>query len=406
MTSPTVGPLAGMRVLDFTQLIAGPSAAVQLADLGAEVIKIERVVGGELGRTVGPETTIPATFGAYNRGKQALAVDMSSAQGHEIVSKLIQTADIMIEAFRPGVMDRLGFGYAAVRESRPELVYVSLSAFNPDGEGRGRPGTDAALQAESGVMAITGPPEGPPYKVGFQFVDAATGLAIGQAVCAALLQRTLTSKGSHIRLSLFEVATYMQTPSFVQASRTGEELGRPGNTAGMLGAPTDVFEVSDGYLMLVAYFPDQWIKLCNLIEMPELIGDPRFNINAQRIANKEELQLLLAPVFAVRTKQEWSKALTAAGVINAPVRSHLEILNDPGLRSLGNFERVDNGVMEPHWLPATPYRSNTWEPAAGYGPPALGEDTDATLSGLGYTPTQIADLHEAGVVSSSKYPSV
>jgi crotonobetainyl-CoA:carnitine CoA-transferase CaiB-like acyl-CoA transferase len=254
-------------------------------------------------------------------------------------------------------------------------------------------------------MALTGPPAGPPYKVGFQVVDAATGLAIGQAVLAALLRRTQTGEGAHLRISLFEVSTYLQTPYFVLASRSGEELERPGNTAGLLGAPTDLFEVLDGYLQLVAYFPDQWIKLCNLIDMPELLQDERFVTNAARVAHKEELFDVLAPVFATRTRDEWSKLLTDAGVISAPVRTHQEILTDPYLRSLANFVPVDNGVMEPHVLPATPYRSNTWDPVAGTRPPALGEDSDAILSELGYSADQIAALHEAHVIHSEVYPA-
>ena len=163
-------------MLDFSQLIAGPSAGVMLADLGAEVIKIERPTG-ELGRTVGPEVGVPATFAAYNRGKRALAVDMTTPEGREVISRLVATSDVLIQNFRPGVMERLGFGYEALHAAHPGLVYASLSAYNPDGPGRNRPGTDAVLQAESGLMAVTGPEDGDPYKVGVQIIDAATGLA-------------------------------------------------------------------------------------------------------------------------------------------------------------------------------------------------------------------------------------
>ena len=276
-------------MVDFSQLIAGPSAGVMLADLGADVIKVEKPTG-ELGRTVGPEVGVPATFAAYNRGKRALAVDITTPEGREVVTKLIATSDVLIQNFRPGVMDRLGFGYEAVHEANPRLVYTSLSAYNPDGAGRNRPGTDAALQAESGLMAVTGPEDGDPYKVGVQVVDAATGLAIGQAILAALLQRTTTGVGAHLRLSLFEVATYVQSSAFAIASRFGHELDRPGNTAGALGAPTDLFRVADGFVMVVAYFPDQWKKLCTLLDVAELHDDPRFATNANRIAHKDRAQ--------------------------------------------------------------------------------------------------------------------
>ena len=399
------GPLSGHRVLDFSQLIAGPSAGVMLADLGADVIKIERPEG-ELGRTVGPEVGIPATFAAYNRGKRALAVDISTPEGREIITRLIATSDVLIQNFRPGVMDRLGFGYEAVKELNPRIVYTSLSAYNPDGAGRNMPGTDAVLQAQSGLMAITGPEDGDPYKVGIQVVDAATGLAIGQAILAALLQRTTTGVGAHLLLSLFEVSTYVQSSAFAIASRFGEELERPGNTAGALGAPTDLFRVADGYLQVVAYFPDQWRKLCDLLAVPELHDDPRFVTNADRIANKAELKRVLAPLFAEKGRDEWAKLLGEAGIIAGPVRSHLEIVRDAELRGYGDFAWVDNDMTEPHWLPSTPYRSSTWERTASYRPPRLGEDTRDILDEIGFPPEEAEALQERNVIYAPSKESV
>lgn len=392
-------PLAGHRVLDFSQLIAGPSAGVMLADLGADVIKVERPTG-ELGRTVGPEVGVPATFAAYNRGKRALAVDITTPEGREIVTRLIQTSDVLIQNFRPGVMDRLGFGFEAVHAANPRLVYTSLSAYNPDGAGRNRPGTDAALQAESGLMAVTGPEDGDPYKVGVQVVDAAAGLAIGQAILAALLQRTTTGVGAHVRLSLFEVATYVQSSAFAIASRFGQELDRPGNTAGALGAPTDLFRVADGFVMVVAYFPEQWKKLCSLLNIPEIHDDPRFVTNADRIANKEVLKQVLAPLFAQKGRIEWAEVLGEAGIIAAPVRSHLEVVSDTELRGYGDFVRVENDMTEPHWLPSTPYRSNTWQRVASFRPPRLGEDTIDLLNELGFGDEDTAGMRARNVIYS------
>jgi crotonobetainyl-CoA:carnitine CoA-transferase CaiB-like acyl-CoA transferase len=392
-------PLAGHRVLDFSQLIAGPSAGVMLADLGAEVIKVERPTG-ELGRTVGPEVGVPATFAAYNRGKRALAVDITTPEGREVVRRLIATSDVLIQNFRPGVMDRLGFGYEAVHESNPRLVYTSLSAYNPDGAARNRPGTDAALQAESGLMAVTGPEDGDPYKVGVQIIDAAAGLAIGQAILAALLQRMTTGVGAHLRLSLFEVASYVQSSAFAIASRFGHELDRPGNTAGALGAPTDLFRVADGFVMVVAYFPDQWKKLCTLLDVSEIHDDPRFATNANRIAHKAELKQVLAPRFAQKGRAEWASLLGEAGIIAAPVRSHLELVGDPELRGYGDFARVENDMTESHWLPSTPYRSSTWERVASYRPPRLGEDTIELMDELGFSGDEISALQGRNVVYS------
>lgn len=393
----TDGPLAGQRVLDFSQLIAGPSAGVMLADLGADVIKIERPEG-ELGRNVGPEVGIPAIFAAYNRGKRALAVNITTPEGREIITRLVATSDVLIQNFRPGVMDRLGFGYEAVKAMNPRIVYASLSGYNPDGAGRNLPGTDAVLQAQSGLMAITGPEDGEPYKVGIQVVDAATGLAIGQAILAALLQRTSTGVGAHLRLSLFEVSTYVQSSAFAIASRFGQEVERGGNTAGALGAPTDMFSVADGYLQVVAYYPDQWKKLCDVLEVPEIHDDPRFVSNAQRIANKEELKGVLAPIFAQKGRTEWAKLLGEAGIIAGPVRSHLEIVRDSELRGYGDFAWVDNDMTEPHWLPSTPYRSSTWERTASYRPPRLGEDSLDLLQELGFSPEERESFQASNVI--------
>lgn len=398
------GPLAGHRVLDFSQLIAGPSAGVMLADLGAEVIKIERPEG-ELGRTVGPEVGIPAIFAAYNRGKRALAVDIRTAEGREIIERLIPTTDVILQNFRPGVMDRLGFGFEAIRAANPRIVYASLSGYNPDGPGRNLPGTDAVLQAQSGLMAITGPEDGDPYKVGIQVVDAATGLAIGQAVLAALLQRTTTGEGAHVRLSLFEVASYVQSSAFAIASRFGHEVERGGNTAGALGAPTDLFHVADGYLQVVAYYPDQWKKLCDLLEIPEVYDDQRFVNNVNRIANRRELKETLAPIFAKKGRAEWAKLLGDAGIIAGPVRSHLEIVQDVELRGYGDFAWVENDMTEPHWLPSTPYRSSAWNRVASYRPPRLGEDTLDLMEELGFTPEDARSFQERNVVNAPKKES-
>lgn len=397
-TNVVAGPLAGHRVLDFSQLIAGPSAGVMLADLGADVIKIERPTG-ELGRNVGPEVGVPAIFAAYNRGKRALAVDITTLEGREIVKRLIVDSDVLIQNFRPGVMDRLGFGYEAVREMNPRLVYTSLSAYNPDGAGGSLPGTDAVMQAQSGLMAITGPEDGDPYKVGIQIVDAATGLAIGQAILAALLQRTTTGVGAHVRLSLFEVSSYVQSSAFAIASRFGEELERPGNTAGALGAPTDLFRVSDGFVQVVAYYPDQWRKLCDLLDVPELHDDPRFVTNAARIANKEELKRALAPLFAEKGRDEWASLLGSAGIIAGPVRSHLEIIRDDELRGYGDFAWVEeNDMTESHWLPSTPYRSSTWDRSASHRPPGLGENTLDLMDELGFAPEEVQAFQERNVI--------
>lgn len=391
-------PLDGVTVIDMTQLIAGPSATMSLYQLGADVVKVERP-SGDLARVIGGTVGRAPTFSAYNSGKRSLAVDLSTDPGRAALRRVIAGSDVLVQAFRPGVMERLGLDWETLSAENDRLIYVSLSAYHVHGVGGRRPGVDAVLQAETGLMAITGEPDGDPMKTGFQIIDAATGLAIGQATLAALLQRERTGVGSRVELSLFEVATYMQTPAFATASMRRSPIERPGNTAGMLGAPTDLFEASDGYIMIAAYFPEQWIALCETMGARHLLDDPRYRSNADRIAHKRELSEDLAPIFATRTRDEWAKRLISAGVICAPVLKHLEILDDPDRRSLGRFDRI--GTEDDfYWVPGLPYTASTWTLRPLGETPGLGEHSREVLVETGYSDEEVDELETAGVLAT------
>ena len=364
MPNATSPVLAGIRVVEIAHLIAGPSATMIMRELGAEVIKIESSAG-DRSRALSRK----GIFEAYNRGKQSVVLDLKSTEGHKAAVHLIGSADVLVEGTVPGTMTRLGLSYADLAARNPRLIYASVSAFNAQGPDAGRGGLDAVIQAESGIMSITGPEEGMPTKVGCQVVDAATGLALAQAVMAALYQRERTGRGQAIATSLFDVSLFLQAGAFRDYFISGQEQGRIGNSTGF-GYPTDVFDCADGYIQVTAYFEDRWRKLCDVLGLPELAEDSRFSTNAARLKNRGVLRQILAARFITRPKGEWLEELVAVGIPAGNVREYGEIvahLGDTPANPFGGLEGDAHAVVR---LPYT---------ASGLGmrhvtdrPPALG----------------------------------
>ena len=313
----TVKPLSGVTVLDLTQLMAGPSATMLLGDMGADVIKIEQP-DGELSRRLG--SSVKSLFLANNRNKRSMAMDLKHPAAKEIVLQLVAQSDIFVQGFSPGVMDRLGLGYEDLVKVQPRLVYASLSGFGGAKSGSSRKGVDAIVQAETGVMAATGDPDGPPMKVGFQVIDAAAGLALAQGILASLRLRDMTGEPQNLSTSLYEVSAFLQGHYFVEASITGGDVPRTGNTGGELAYPTDLFSTSDGgYVQVAAYLPEQWRLLCETIERPDLHGDPRFADGSARVANRAVLRTELQKAISTRPRDEWTSRFRAGGVMAGPV---------------------------------------------------------------------------------------
>ena len=395
IAEPYDGPLCGVRVVDFSQLIAGPSAASMLSDLGADVIKVEGL-DGELSRSLTDVKGEVPTFVAYNRGKRSIALNLADPAGIAVAKNLILRSDVVIEGFRPGVMERLGLGAEECTRSNEHLIYASLSAF---GSEDGRPGIDAVIQAASGVMAVTGAPDGDPTKVGFQVVDGATGLALSQAILAALFHRTKTGKGSVLEVSLFSVATYLQSPFILQSSMQGAQPKRQGNTAGQFGYPTDLFATGcGGFIMLAAYLPKQWVSLCGAIGLPDLAFDERFKDGRSRIENQTELRKILEQVFARQSKIEWEMQLSSAGVICAAVRDYTEITTSPALREAGRLATVQNAHGETWWVPSIPLKSSSWSEHCPGAHPDIGEHTREILMSLGMSDSEMETLVAGGVI--------
>jgi crotonobetainyl-CoA:carnitine CoA-transferase CaiB-like acyl-CoA transferase len=311
--------LDGILVVDFTQLIAGPSAAMMLAQMGAEVVKLEPPQG-DIGRGLGATTRNGGspTFRMYNHFKRFATANLKNPEDAGAVERLLARADVVLENFRPGVMSRLGFDYPAVRKLNDRVVYCSLTGF-PKTDGDSRGAVDIVIQAESGIMDLTGAAGGPPTKVGFTIVDAATAHVIVHAILAALFARERGNGGSNIEVSLFEVAIHLEAAPIAEYLATGVRPIRSGNSA-PLSAPADLFPTLDGDIMISTYTPSHWEGLCVALNRPDVFANQRFDSVQKRVSNRDELWATLAETFRLRTTQDWLSALHRKGLAVGRVR--------------------------------------------------------------------------------------
>lgn len=393
----TLKPLSGVKVLDFTQLMAGPSATMLLGDMGAEVIKIEQIEG-ELSRRLG--ASLKTIFLAYNRNKRSVSMDLKHPEAQDIVKKLVADTDILVQGFSPGVMDRMGLGYEDLVKIQPRLVYASLSGFGDSKTGQGRKGVDAVVQAETGIMASTGDPDGHPFKVGFQVVDAAAGLALAQGILASLRLRDMTGEPQYLSTSLYDVSAFLQGHYFVEASVTGSAVARTGNTGGELAYPTDMFETADGgYIQMAAYLPEQWRLLCEAIERPDLYSDPRFVDGPARVTNRQVLRAELAKAVLEQPRDEWTARFRRSGIIAGPVLAHGEVMRSEEARENNTFVQSECGDLR-YTAVRLPFTSDAYGIQDLVSAPQLGADTDKVLVELGYTPEAIAALRDSGTIAA------
>jgi crotonobetainyl-CoA:carnitine CoA-transferase CaiB-like acyl-CoA transferase len=390
-------PLDGVRVADFGQFIAGPAVGQLLADLGASVVKIEPL-DGDAARSAGAMGS--AMIATHNRDKRALAVDLSSADGREIGQRLVSRSDVVIQNMRPGAMDRLGLGADRVRELNPGIVYLSISAYGADAPPY-RAGLDISAQAESGMMSVTGEATGEPQRVGFTLVDQATAYAGALAVVAALFRRERDGAGGAgavIDTSLLEVAVHMQGAAWVQMFATGIEPVRKGNGYPSAAPAAEVIPVGDGKIVLSAYTPAHWARLCEAIGRPEMATDPRFATSEARIANREAMRTQIAEALTGRGPAEAVEFLNRHGIVAGAIRGYREVVDGPDAARLNSFPRTATRDAVCYRYPASPYRfrgdvRRESEPA-----PRLGEHTAAILDELGYSPAEIDRLVAQHVV--------
>lgn len=395
-SSSSATPLAGVRVVDLGQYIAGPGAAMALAELGASVTKIEPL-GGDQARHIGRYGE--SMVRAYNRGKRSIALDLKTEAGREAALRLIAGADVVIQNLRPGVVDKLGLGPRALRERFPRLIYLSISGFGGRGPSKDRPGYDIAAQAESGLMSVTGEPGRPPQKVGVPIVDAAAAQLGAQAVLAALYGREKSGVGASIETSLLDVAMHLQAATWADFLGGGPEPTRIGDGQPHNAPAAEVVATRDGHIVLSAYADEHWLRFCRVLEREALARDPRFCSNEQRVAHRDELRAVLRECLSGRSSEECVALLSGQQIVVGAVRSYAQVLQSPDLSANGLIvEAVGTGGVRYRAL-GLPYRIDGAPPAAPPAAPACGADTDALLAEAGYGASDIAALRQAGVAT-------
>jgi crotonobetainyl-CoA:carnitine CoA-transferase CaiB-like acyl-CoA transferase len=405
------GALAGVRVLDLSRVLAGPWAGQTLADLGAEVIKVERPGAGDDTRHWGPPylhdregrpTAESAYYLAANRGKRSVAIDLGQAEGQALVRDLAGRCDVLIENFKVGGLARYGLDYATLARLHPGLVYCSVTGFGQDGPYRDRPGYDFMIQAMSGLMSVTGEaddrPGGGPQKVGVALTDVLTGLYATIAILAALRHRDLTGAGQQIDLALLDVQVACLANQALNYLVSGQPPGRLGNAHPNI-VPYQAFASADGHLVVAVGNDAQFRRLCTLVGQPEWADDPRFATNAARVAQRELLVPLLAARLRERSSDAWLAALEQAGIPCGPINTLDRVFADPQVRARGLQIEIDRpgvgpvpGVASPLRLAATPVRYRR-------PPPRLGEHTREVLAELlGLDSVRLDELAAGGVI--------
>ena len=402
------GVLSGVRVLDLSRVVSGPWCTQILADLGAEVIKVERPGIGDDTRQMGPflpdaenrPTNNSAIFMACNRGKQSITADIASPQGAALVRELAATCDVFVENFKAGSLAKYGLDYEGIKAVRPDIVYCSITGFGHDGPYSERPAYDFIMQAMSGLMSTCGPAEGEPgsapMRTAIPLTDMVTGLYATISVLAALMHRNASGQGQFIDSAMLDSAVALNANLAVGFLLNGKVPKRSGNTNAVV-APSDVFETQDGNVIVAVSNDAQFRSLCKVIDAPELADDPRFVNNTERFARRYELRDILAPYLKSQPSALWVARCAKANVPCGPINHMHEVFADAQVRHRGLAISVphDSGqkvrlVRSPINLSATPVEHRA--------PPTLGRDTDAVLSAAGRSPEEIAALRAAKIV--------
>ena len=392
-------PLHGVRVIDMTRVLAGPFCTMSLGDMGAEVIKVEEPGRGDDTRGWPPFVHGEATyFLSVNRNKKSLTLDLKAPDGQEILRRLLASADVVVENFRPGTMERLGFGYETLERANPRLIYCSISGFGESGPEAHRPGYDLIVQGESGVMDITGFPDGPPVKVGNSIGDLVAGMAAAQGITLALLSRSQTGKGQKVEIGMLDVMASLLTYQAGLYWNAGGRPARRGNEHPSI-VPYEVFKAQDVYITLGVANNSLWDRTCKALDRPDLIKDPRFDTEANRVTNRKVLVPLLNEILGARPADEWLARLDKAGVPAGRIKSVAEVCESAHLRARGMMVSLAHPKAGSIRVMGVPVRLHGTPGGAQAAPPLLGQHTDEVLTKLLRMPkARVEKLRAAGVV--------
>ena len=401
MTNRSLSLLDGIRVVDLTRVLAGPYCTMLLGDLGADVVKVEEPLKGDDTRGWGPPFAPggeSAYFLAANRNKRSLTLNLKDLRGLEILRRMIERADVLVDNFRAGTLDGWGLGYDHLQELRPGLIACSITGYGQTGPYRDRPGYDFMVQAMGGFMSLTGPEDGEPYRAGVAIADLAAGMFATSAILAALFARERTGEGQRIDMSLLD--SQVALLSYVASNYliAGEQPRRYGNGHPNI-VPYQSFPARDGHFAFAAGNDAQWNRFCEAVGRGEWAEDPRFSTNGRRVENRADLVALLEELFATRSAQEWMALCDAAGLPSAPIHTVDRVFADPQVQARGMRQEVDHPSAGRISILASPLQIPTAPTDVRLPPPTLGQHTEAILSQeLGLSGDEIGDLRASGAI--------
>jgi formyl-CoA transferase len=400
-------PLQNIRVLDITRALAGPYCTMMLGDLGADVIKVERPKSGDesrgwgppfVGEPYGPYTGESAYFLASNRNKRSITINIQTSEGQDIIRRLAGASDVFVENYRTGDLDKFGLGYEDLHRLYPKLIYCSISGYGRTGPYTDRPGYDAIIQAEGGMMSLTGPVEGPPSRAGIPIIDITSGMFASTAILAALRARDLTGAGQLVDISLFDAHIALLTNAASNYLIGGEPPRRLGNSHPNI-VPYDSFPARDGWFVMGAANQSQWETLCDMLERPDLKTDPRFASNGLRVQNRTAVVDELNRIFAERDVREWLEKFTAAGLPCAPINSLPQVFADPQTAARNMVLEAPHPTAGTVRMTGFPYKFSETPAELHAPPPLLGQHTEEILTTvLDYSIEEVSALRDKGAI--------
>lgn len=395
----------GVRVIDFSQVLAGPFAAGQLALLGADVIKIEQPGQGDQMRTMMANNELAAlklspTFLGVNTNKRGITIDLKHPDASQIVHRLLSGADVVIENFKAGVIERLGYGYEAVRTVKPDIIYCSISGYGQQGPMAGKAAYDGAIQAASGMMSVTGTPDSGPLRVGYMPVDISTGITAAFAISSALFRRTQTGESQHLDVAMLDSAMTLLGPNIAKYLMVGQTTERVGNASPTAQGTANTWSTMDGHIQMTVITDAMTAKMCAVFEQPELADDPRFASVQGRVEHADEIVAIIGGILAEKSTAAWIESLGNAGVPVAPVHSIDQLMNFPQLEHRGVMMTMPAppGMEGEITVTGAGFHASNGEPEGTRAGPLLGQHTDEVLAEIGYDDDAIRAFRETGAI--------